>query len=239
MRKRNNLSSTVRIQKDRSALLLDHPFFGSLLFRLGARPTTSIQTMATDGISLFYNQDFVDTLNAAELIGTLAHEVLHLALQHHTHRGDRNRKRWNIACDYAINPLLLDARAHAAKGCSYRPSFSRHERGTLYNLIEEQGTAPSEQSTSREPSTEDGSRDEPSQPNQDESEPYVPVTPGGFGQVLGARKPEGDVGDSVAEQARMEDGRRAGSERRKTCRQTDRWSYSLPRAIAGGRRGLA
>jgi predicted metal-dependent peptidase len=93
MTKHNSLSPAVRIQKARTALLLDHPFFGSLLFRLGARPTTSIQTMATDGISLFYNPDFVDTLNAAELIGTLAHEVLHPALQHHTRQGDRNRRR--------------------------------------------------------------------------------------------------------------------------------------------------
>ena len=87
MTKNNNLSPAVRIRKARTALLLDHPFFGSLLFRLGARPTTSIQTMATDG-----NPDFVDTPNAAELIGTLD-EVLHPALQHHTRRGGRNRKR--------------------------------------------------------------------------------------------------------------------------------------------------
>jgi hypothetical protein len=48
---KHNLSLAIRIQKARAALLLDHPFFGSLLFRLGARPTTSIETMATDGIS--------------------------------------------------------------------------------------------------------------------------------------------------------------------------------------------
>jgi hypothetical protein len=30
------LSSVVRIQKARTTLLLDHPFFGKLLFRLGA-----------------------------------------------------------------------------------------------------------------------------------------------------------------------------------------------------------
>lgn len=75
------------------ALLLDHPFFGSLLFRLGGRASGSIQTMATDGVSLFYNPEFVETLNAAELAGVLAHEVMHPALQHHTRRGDRDRKR--------------------------------------------------------------------------------------------------------------------------------------------------
>jgi predicted metal-dependent peptidase len=54
-------------------------------------------------------RNFVETLNTAELAGVLAHEVMHPALQHHTRRGDRDRKRWNMACDDAINPLLLDA----------------------------------------------------------------------------------------------------------------------------------
>jgi hypothetical protein len=54
----NHLTPAVRIQKARTALLLDHPFFGSLLFRLGGRASGSIQTMATDGVSLFYNPEF-------------------------------------------------------------------------------------------------------------------------------------------------------------------------------------
>ena len=62
-----HLTPAVRIQKARTALLLDHPFFGSLLFRLGGRASGSIQTMATDGVSLFYNPEFVGTLNATEL----------------------------------------------------------------------------------------------------------------------------------------------------------------------------
>ena len=64
------LSSVVRIQKARMALLLDHPFFGTLLFRLGARARSSIATMATDGVSLYFNPEFVESLNSAELIGT-------------------------------------------------------------------------------------------------------------------------------------------------------------------------
>jgi hypothetical protein len=65
--------------------------------------------MATDGVSLYYNPEFVDTLNSATLAGVLAHEVMHPALQHHVRRSRRDPKRWNEACDYAINPLLLDA----------------------------------------------------------------------------------------------------------------------------------
>ena len=75
-----------RIRKARTTLLLDHPFFGSLLFRLKGREHRSIPTMATDGVSLYYNPEFVDTLNSATLAGVLAHEVMHPALQHHVRR---------------------------------------------------------------------------------------------------------------------------------------------------------
>ena len=69
---------------------LDHPFFGSLLFRFGSKAIAAIATMATDGVSLFYNPEFVETLNAANLAGVLAHEVMHPAL-HHMCGGDRNQ----------------------------------------------------------------------------------------------------------------------------------------------------
>jgi predicted metal-dependent peptidase len=38
----------------------------------------------------------------------LAHEVLHCALAHHCRRGSRNPELWNDACDYAINPIVLE-----------------------------------------------------------------------------------------------------------------------------------
>jgi predicted metal-dependent peptidase len=106
---RHETPTSLRIQKARTSLILDHPFFGSLLFRLKGRECRSVQTMATDGVSLFYNPDFVETLNAATLAGTLAHEVMHPALHHHVRRSGRDPKLWNQACDFAINPLLVDA----------------------------------------------------------------------------------------------------------------------------------
>lgn len=201
---KHNLSPAVRIQKARTALLLDHPFFGALLFRLGARRTTSIQTMATDGISLFYNPDFVDTLNAAELIGTLAHEALHPALQHHTRRGDRNRKRWNMACYYAINPLLLDAGLTLPKDVLLEHRFRGMSAERIYNLIEEQrdqdGSSGEREHQDGASSNGEGGKDADNRST--DVEPTAPTTPGGFGQVLDAPEPEGDNSDTVAEQAR-------------------------------------
>jgi len=199
-----HLTPAVRIQKARTALLLDHPFFGSLLFRLGGRASNSIRTMATDGVSLFYNPAFVETLNAAELAGVLAHEVMHPALQHHTRRGDRDQKCWNMACDYAINPLLLDAGLTLPKDVLIDQRFRGMSAERIYNLIEEQQD---QDDSNGERENHDGASsnreggEQPNDPGAD-GEPIAPTTPGGFGQVLDAPEPEGDDGQTVAKQAR-------------------------------------
>ena len=133
---RHETPTSLRIQKARTALMLDHPFFGSLLFRLKGRECRSIQTMATDGVSLFYNPEFVETLNAATLAGTLAHEVMHPALHHHVRRSGRDPKRWNEACDYAINPLLVDAGLSLPEGVLIDDRFRGMSAEQIYNLLE-------------------------------------------------------------------------------------------------------
>ena len=128
--------TSLRIQKARTALVLDHPFFGSLLFRLKGRESRSVKTMATDGVSLYYNPEFVETLNAATLAGTLAHEVMHPALHHHVRRSGRDPKRWNEACDYAINPLLVDAGLSLPEGVLLDNRFRGMSAEQIYNLLE-------------------------------------------------------------------------------------------------------
>ena len=200
----HQIPSEVRIQKARTTLLLDHPFFGTLLFRLGGKASRSVATMATDGVSLFYNPEFVDTLNAGELAGVLAHEVMHPALQHHTRRGDRSPVRWNMACDYAINPILLDAGLTLPKDVLIDNRFRGMSAERIYNLIEEdekeQGSTG--QSESQTENGSGGSEDGSLQNDPCGDEPSAPSTPGGVGQVLDAPAPEEEDGPSIAEQAR-------------------------------------
>jgi len=198
------IPSEVRIQKARTTLLLDHPFFGSLLFRLGGKPSRSVATMATDGVSLFYNSEFVDTLNAAELAGVLAHEVMHPALQHHTRRGDRDQARWNMACDFAINPMLLDAGLTLPKDVLIDDRFRGMSAERIYNLIEEdeKQESSSGQSESQAGNGSSAPKDDSVQNDEAGSEPQAPSTRGGVGQVLDAPEPDGQSGPSVAEQAR-------------------------------------
>jgi predicted metal-dependent peptidase len=203
------LSSVVRIQKARTTLLLDHPFFGTLLFRLGAQARSSIATMATDGVSLYFNPQFVETLSAAEIAGTLAHEVMHPALQHHTRRGGRHPRRWNMACDYAINPMLLDAGLTLPKDVLLDNRFRGMSAERIYNLLEEeeenQRSSSDANSESQDDSADSGGGSNSSKSSSSEEEmdkPHTPQTLGGIGQVLDAPEPENGEGETVAEQAR-------------------------------------
>jgi predicted metal-dependent peptidase len=197
------LSSVVRIQKARTTLLLDHPFFGSLLFRLGARSRSSIATMATDGVSLFFNPDFVDTLSAAELAGVLAHEVMHPALQHHTRRGDRNPKLWNMACDFAINPMLVDAGLTLPKDVLLDPRFRGLSAERIYNLLEEEGNqSNSNEDAWRRGESQESGGESAANIGEEDDRPQAPHTPGGIGQVLDAPERIDGEDAALADQAR-------------------------------------
>ena len=106
-----NAAIAQRMRDARTALVLDHPFFGHLALRLTlVEDADAAQgTAATDGRAIYYCPEFVETLSHAQLVGLLAHEVLHPALQHTTRRGLREPKRWNVACDYPINSMVLAA----------------------------------------------------------------------------------------------------------------------------------
>jgi predicted metal-dependent peptidase len=175
----------LRIQKARTALLLDHPFFGSLLFRLKGRECRSIATMATDGVSLYYNPEFVDSLNPATLCGVLAHEVMHPGLHHHVRRSGRHPRRWNEACDYAINPLLLDAGLNLPDGVLVDHRFREMSAEQIYNQLESEAEQQSGDEDPSDDSAEDGTGDDPSA-ESDKNHPSAPVSEGGIGQVLDA-----------------------------------------------------
>ena len=94
----------------RIALLLKHPFFGNLATRLKIENADKwCDTAATDGRHFFYNIKFIDSLSARETEFLFGHEVLHNVFEHMLLRvGDRDPQIWNIACDYAVNQILVD-----------------------------------------------------------------------------------------------------------------------------------
>lgn len=95
------------MQKAIIELIFKHPFFGILAMKLRKVETKNVPTAGVDGKNLYYNPDYIKTLNLQEQQGLVAHEIMHCALQHIARRQYRDHKKWNKACDYAINGNLL------------------------------------------------------------------------------------------------------------------------------------
>lgn len=115
-----SLTPQEKITKARTKLILTQPFWGSLSLRLKLyedKTGTVCPTLATDGVHLFYNPQFVDSLTLEQTIAVVAHEVSHCAYGHMFRRGDREHMPWNAACDKAINPILTDSGFDLPKDC--------------------------------------------------------------------------------------------------------------------------
>jgi len=104
--------------KARTQITLDHPFFGSLVLRLKMIEDPNIPTACTDGRRIRYNPTwFNETLTDAQRVGVLAHEVLHVSNGHIWRLGHRDMRKANIAMDYAINPIVIEAGMELPEGC--------------------------------------------------------------------------------------------------------------------------
>lgn len=99
----------TKLSAARTQLILDRPFLGSLVLRLPmkAADCSWCETVATDAKSFYYNPNFIDALHPDHLPFVLAHEALHCALSHFARRQHRDPRRWDIACDLAVNALLV------------------------------------------------------------------------------------------------------------------------------------
>ena len=103
------MKTEEKITKARASLVLTAPFFASLALKMKLVADPSCETMWVDGVSMGYNPKFIQPLPMEQVKGLICHEVMHVACHHNTRRGERDFQNWNIACDYAIDPIVKNA----------------------------------------------------------------------------------------------------------------------------------
>jgi predicted metal-dependent peptidase len=150
-----------KVTKARTGLLLDSPFFGSLALRLKLVENTE-QRIYTDGTVLSYDPSMIDVFTLPQVKGVLAHEVMHLAMSHHT-RGKRFKHgTWNKAGDYAINGILIENRFELPEGVLHDSSFTGKAAEEIYNTLYARKP---EESPNGEGKGNEGSQPDPNQGN--------------------------------------------------------------------------
>lgn len=108
-----------KLTRAKAALILDNPFFASILLKRTLIKTDTVPTLAVDARGqIYYNEAFCEGLSVQELVWGLAHECMHVMMMHAMRLGARDRKRWNYATDAWINETLTESRVGSTiKGC--------------------------------------------------------------------------------------------------------------------------
>lgn len=133
----NQQAIEEKLTAARTKLILDKPFLGALVLRLPlqvADPAWCVTT-GTDARKFYYNPDFINSLTPAETQFILAHEALHCALSHFARRQHRVKHRWDLACDYAINPILLEEGLTPPPGILHLKQYEGMSAEEIYPLI--------------------------------------------------------------------------------------------------------
>ena len=129
----------TKLSAARTRLILDRPFLGALVLRLpmkAAKPERC-KSIGTDVRALYYNPEYIRNLSLDQTQFVLAHEALHCALSHFARRQHRVKHRWDIACDLAINPLLIKDGLKPPPGVLLRSGFEGMMAEEIYPYIED------------------------------------------------------------------------------------------------------
>lgn len=110
-------------------------FLSTICLSLKHEFTEDIPTAGTNGLSILYNPTFFASLTAPERAGLLAHEVWHVAFNHLTRVGDRDKLIWNYAGDYVINLMLTDSGYTIPKGGLYDTQYANMATEEVYEKI--------------------------------------------------------------------------------------------------------
>jgi predicted metal-dependent peptidase len=70
-----------------------------------------------------------------QVMGVVAHEVLHCAFQHMYRRRHRNHTKWNKATDYVINSILLEQRFSLPEGRLFNSKYSNMSAEQVYEKL--------------------------------------------------------------------------------------------------------
>lgn len=138
-----------KVVQARANLVLFEPFFGSLALRLKLVvdpcvrhkwpcPDSCRKTMWTDGTHLGFNPGWIMSLTLAEIEGTVCHEVLHNGCGHPWRREGRSKEGWNISCDFAIDPIILEAKHKLPGGGYVDPAYVGKSAEWIYGSRQQQ-----------------------------------------------------------------------------------------------------
>lgn len=119
----------------KAKLLLEYPFFGTIASGMENVVNDNIESFATREGRFEYREGYMESLSEEERIFALCNAALHEALSHTQRRGNRSPWLWNMACDYAINALLIENGFTPPPAMTYDKRFGNLSAEEIYHEL--------------------------------------------------------------------------------------------------------
>ena len=133
------MNAKEKMEKARTILILDHYFFGYLTMKLSLSEDDWCETAMTDGERLVYSPKYVNELELQKCVGLNAHEVMHCAMGHFWRGEGKEHAKWNMACDYEINGILLKEKFELPDGALFNPAYDGLSAEQIYHRLPKTG----------------------------------------------------------------------------------------------------
>jgi predicted metal-dependent peptidase len=182
-----NQKARQAVLRARTQLVVREPFFGHLALMLNMVETDRVPTCGVDGVNLYYNPEFVlKKCDEEQLVGVMAHEVMHCVYSHFSRRGHRDHTKFNMAGDFRINDDLKKVPFQLPYKPATLAECMKAKPGEHFHLYDPQF---------KDMSTEEIYEKIPDPPKQEGGGGYVVVDIGGCGAVMDAGAGPGDPDD--------------------------------------------
>jgi predicted metal-dependent peptidase len=129
----------TKLAAARTRLILEKPFLGALVMHLPLKAADPkwCKTTATDARNFYFNPEYIGRLTLEQTQFVLAHEAMHCALSHFNRRNHRQKHRWDVACDYAVNMILDDERMHGPDNALMNAAYRGLTAEEIYPVLHE------------------------------------------------------------------------------------------------------
>ncbi len=127
----------TKLAAARTRLILEKPFLGALVMHLPLKAADAkwCETTATDARNFYFNPHYIARLTLEQTQFVLAHEAMHCALSHFARRGHRQKHRWDVACDYAVNMILDEERMQGPENALMSAAYRGLTAEEIYPLL--------------------------------------------------------------------------------------------------------
>lgn len=128
-------TQTELVENIKSGVLRKFPLLGATMTKLKFEPLADIDTAATDGQKVYYNEVYLKSLPFDKQVFLFSHEVMHVAMDHLVRSKGKDMNIWNIATDSVINQLLVNEKLPMIDGGIDMPEALKKSADEMYEKL--------------------------------------------------------------------------------------------------------